>query len=84
MFFSGTMESITNLNEELHTLMGFIPSQKVNRFHRSGKLLEMRKPTVACRLIGLSMIFRLHTHYSRRAINQPPSKRVRGKEILYD
>lgn len=79
----GTIGSVTiNLKEEQHTLMGFIPSETVNRFDHSEKLLEMKKPTVACRL-SLSVNFRQHTHSSRQSINQHP-RNFNSKELLYD
>ena len=76
-----TIGSVNSLKEELASLMGFIPSKKVNRFDRSEQLLEIRKPTVACRL-NLSLIFWLASHYSRLANGQTP--KPGGKEILYD
>jgi len=76
-----TIGSVNSLKEELTTLMEFIPSKKVNRFDHSEQLLEMRKPTVACRL-STSLIFWLTTHFSRLANCQTP--KPGGKEILYD
>ena len=87
----GTIGSvITSLKEEQHTLMVFIPSKTVNRFDHSEQLLEMKKPTVACRLSS-SVIFRQHTFYSRLTTNQHPrdlrlraESRSKSKELLYD
>jgi len=77
-----TIGSVTNLKEEHPTLMGFIPSKKVNRFDHSKQLLEMRKPTVTCRL-STSLIFWHPTHYSRLSTNRSPTP-IEEREILYD
>ena len=60
-----TIASITNHNKELDTLVRFISSKIVNRCNRSKLLLEMRKPTVACRL-SASVNFGLDTPTSRQ------------------
>jgi len=60
-----TIASITYLYKELATLMRFISSKNFNRCNRSELLLEMRKPTVACRL-STSLNFWLATRFSRQ------------------
>lgn len=77
-----TIGSVTNLKEELPTLMGFIPSKKFNRFDHSEQLLEVRKPTVACRL-NVSMNSLLPTHPSRLSTNRSLTP-IEEREILYD
>jgi len=70
-----TIASVTNLKKELTTLMGIIPSKKFNRCNRREKLLEKKKPTVACRLLNSSIIFWLTTHCLRLASYHSPSPR---------
>ena len=82
----GTIGSVNNPYKEHPTLMGFTPSKKINRFDHSEKLLEIKKPTVACRLKS-SMNFWHPTHFSRLAPNQHPrnlKSRSKSKELLYD
>ena len=74
MKFFATIASITYLYKELATLMRFISSKKNNRCNRSEQLLEMRKPTVACRP-SASMNFWLATHASRQ------TKIIRKRDI---
>ena len=86
MKFFATIASITYLYKELATLMRFISSKKFNRCNRSKMLLEMRKPTVTCRL-SASLNFWLATRFSRQQTSQPSNLKCRlprEREVLYD
>jgi hypothetical protein len=74
MKISFMIVSVTSLKEEIAPLMGIIPSKIVNRHDRRGNLLEMRKPTVACRL-NLSLIFWIAPHFLRLASYHYPIPR---------